>query len=695
MKGFAKHATTPHTARNILILIAFPIILFHASLSPATPLRDFNESGIPVDLYKQVQTSPALFAARMQQLLRAGNLKAMGVISTELIQLQENNPETFALHAIYLASEGDITGAQATLNRVAIGKAPLYSLYVQAMIHRSQKQFQTALNEIDQAIELDQTHPFGWNIKGRILFDKGDLENAVKSFQKAIALNPYFLAGHINLGAALYSIGDYQASVRHFNTALSIDSSIENAYLGLGISLTALGEYAGAQQAYEKALKLNPGNRIALKNLGPIYLQTGRYDSAVQIGKILLAGGDAAANDLLAEASLFKQDAAAAQTYLEKTGLKTERQKYLMIFCRIFQNNHKEALSMAEQISDANPDHYGAAIAKAALRLYLDKKPDTESLSKDWGRQLNTAVAFSRACIQIHQGNPASAVADLQKSEEIVRGYLLDGIDTKKLADNLTPKEVPYLNLGVLLYLKKYYTPALAEFDKALMHNRTSVLSNYWKALTLASTGNRPQALTFYEKATVTAPRFFAALYAAGENTIAATGDLKKALIFYDRASQVKTDPGVILKIGLINERLKNNTAAEKAYQSLIKFYPDLFIGYNQLAWLLARQDSQLDKALSLAEKANQLHPGNASILDTLGWIHYKKKNFSQSAQILEKARAAGPQNPSIYYHLGVVYDAMNQKTKATIRLRNALQLPGNFEEKPKAQALLKKLQQQ
>ena len=55
----------------------------------------------------------------------------------------------------------------------------------------------------------------------------------------------------------------------------------------------------------------------------------------------------------------------------------------------------------------------------------------------------------------------------------------------------------------------------------------------------------------------------------------------------------------------------------------------------------------------------------------------------------LSEARKLNPNNPTVYYHLGATYMAMNSLEKAKTNLQKAISL-GNFREKAEALRLLK-----
>lgn len=92
---------------------------------------------------------------------------------------------------------------------------------------------------------------------------------------------------------------------------------------------------------------------------------------------------------------------------------------------------------------------------------------------------------------------------------------------------------------------------------------------------------------------------------------------------------------------------------SQAAFERFLAVQPNSYIGYNQLAWHFARRGIELDRAAVLAERANDLQPGNASILDTLGWIAFLREDGEVAVQRLREASlAAGGARPGIDFHL-------------------------------------------
>ncbi|MBF0560249.1 MAG: tetratricopeptide repeat protein, partial [Nitrospirae bacterium] len=72
-------------------------------------------------------------------------------------------------------------------------------------------------------------------------------------------------------------------------------------------------------------------------------------------------------------------------------------------------------------------------------------------------------------------------------------------------------------------------------------------------------------------------------------------------------------------------------------------------------------------------QKAKSLNPDNLSVLDTMGWISYRKGEINQAIEWLGKAQTGNAGNPIVNYHLGMAYYKAGNSGKAKEYLRTAL----------------------
>jgi len=81
--------------------------------------------------------------------------------------------------------------------------------------------------------------------------------------------------------------------------------------------------------------------------------------------------------------------------------------------------------------------------------------------------------------------------------------------------------------------------------------------------------------------------------------------------------------------------------------------------------------------------------PKDPSIMDTLGWIYYKKGLYRNAIVELEQSHEKIQKNPVILYHMGMAYLKNNQKKEAKSALEKALTLNKTFPGHEEAQKAL------
>jgi tetratricopeptide (TPR) repeat protein len=123
-------------------------------------------------------------------------------------------------------------------------------------------------------------------------------------------------------------------------------------------------------------------------------------------------------------------------------------------------------------------------------------------------------------------------------------------------------------------------------------------------------------------------------------------------------------DPELLYETGLSADRLNKYDAAEKHWQKLIKVKPDHAHGYNALGYSLADRGVRLDEAQQLIDRALALKPDDPFILDSKGWVQFRKGDKQAALETLQKAFSLRP-DPEIAGHIGEVLWALGRKDDA------------------------------
>lgn len=126
----------------------------------------------------------------------------------------------------------------------------------------------------------------------------------------------------------------------------------------------------------------------------------------------------------------------------------------------------------------------------------------------------------------------------------------------------------------------------------------------------------------------------------------------------YKLLSQALTDSPdsipLLYDTAMAAERLNQVAVMEKQLRRVIELKPDYAHAYNALGYSLADRNVRLPEARQLIEKAHELAPNDAFILDSLGWVHYRLGDSKLAREHLQRAYAVRP-DAEVAVHLAEV----------------------------------------
>ena len=175
-----------------------------------------------------------------------------------------------------------------------------------ALVHLNRKDFQTAVEFSDKALDLNPRMMLAHRTRGRAYTMMGNFDQAVLDHSRVLELVPNDLDGFCDRGTCQYLAGNHERAVADLSRALDIDpdgltalNNRGNAFLALGELDKALadfdqsieiapdypashvgrglffhhsGDFETAASCYERAIALSPQNAIAYGNLGEAWL---------------------------------------------------------------------------------------------------------------------------------------------------------------------------------------------------------------------------------------------------------------------------------------------------------------------------------------------------------------------------------------------------------------------------------------
>ena len=111
----------------------------------------------------------------------------------------------------------------------------------------SNGQIQEALDSVDVLTKDHPKEPLLYNISGACYKAIGQLDAAVKSFEKALAIKPDYTEVNYNLGLTFQELGQLDAAVKCYEKAIDVNPDHAEAHNNLGVTLKELGQLDAAE----------------------------------------------------------------------------------------------------------------------------------------------------------------------------------------------------------------------------------------------------------------------------------------------------------------------------------------------------------------------------------------------------------------------------------------------------------------
>ena len=195
-----------------------------------------------------------------------------------------------------------------------------------------------------------------------------------------------------------------------------------------------------------------------------------------------------------------------------------------------------------------------------------------------------------------------------------------------------------------------------------------------------------------FKKAMAADPNYMRSYYALARVYLVTDRD-QEAIAQYEAALEKNPDQaGAHMLLGTIYDMQKQWDLSQKHYQEALSIDAEFVPAANNLAYLLAVQGKDLDKALELARRAKEKMPEDPAVMDTLGLVYYKKGLYDNAMQELAESAEKLPDNPTVLYHLGLVHHKKGNAKEARANLEKALNLSQDFDGAEEARAVLAKL---
>ncbi|GAB5442801.1 MAG: hypothetical protein Fues2KO_31500 [Fuerstiella sp.] len=523
----------------------------------------------------------------------------------------------------------------------------------------------------------------GYEAVGRVMLQVGRNNDAIRAFEAWVRLNEDRPGEHHYwLALAQYRKDQLEQSEKNLN--LYFDSDARSAE-----SLRLLNDLYQAtsrsDQVIERLRELAKDSTEAAQIdlfIGGLLIEKGEADQAAEMFRKVIEGtGDAEGYLGLIQVAVAKRDPAELLDNLQKA-----------LRARI---QIQELFPIRQLI--LNDPVFGKEVVKAAVER-----------SKDEAAQQHPLATFFVAQLADDDN------LELPAEEEALLRAVLD--------QNAGPRlGLQVLNLlGMNLYNQDKFAEAAETFQKLLefpgLPEPERLNTLFRLAVVEVSRENYDGALTAIDAALAIQPRVPQLLYQRGmillqadryemaEETLRQTVELPnldpelagqvrillgglytrtrewpKAIEVYQQLlsePELADDVARRARSGLSNAYVQSGDE-DKGEQVLEEIYaetPDDPGINNDLGYLYADRNRNLDKAEKMIRIAVEAEPENAAYLDSLGWVLYRQGRFQEALEQLKKANSDPEyRDPTIMEHLGDVYKALDQAAEARKMWQQAL----------------------
>lgn len=448
------------------------------------------------------------------------------------------------------------------------------------------------------------------------------------------------LRGRIALQAA-----DAAGARKHFEAALKRQPDYMPAVAGLAALDLADKQPALAKGRFEAVLQRNPKNIAAILALAELAARAG--GTPAEVGKLLADAVAADPANVTSRAMLADHQLANNQA---KAAVETTRAGLVAA------PDHPELLERQGRALMASGDAIQAAASYGKLAEVLPRSPLP---------QLRLAEAQTAA------RNPSAAATAVRKAAELAPDNLqvLQAQINQAMLDNRTEQ--------ALAIARKVQARAPGEAMGFVMEGSLELRRRNWdaavtvlrKAVGMSRPGDAPQ-------------RLYAALLGAGKTAEAEA-------FAQDWRKKQPGDLGFVQSMGDQAMAAGQPAAAEAAYRVVADKLPDSVLALNNLAYALAVQKKP--GGVALAEKASQLAPRNAAVLDTLATALAAEQQFARAVAVQKQAVDAAPDAPDYRLGLARLLLQAGDKVSARAELSGLSALGAKYPRQAEVAAMIKK----
>jgi tetratricopeptide (TPR) repeat protein len=637
---------------------------------------DYTKYGLSADAGPTVQN--ALLDAAMENYQKADSIKpndaGVSMQIGSILERQKHLPE--AEPYLRKVVDKDKTSFSAYMN--------LYRLY------RAEGKKPEAEQLLKEAIQNNPKTPIYMERLAAHYGELGRRDDMLNVLAQIKAHAKDFGAVYSVVGDFYLRTGDTDSALREYREGVLKDPSRKALYQHDIIStLIRQGKRGEAAEVNNQVLKENPKDADAKSLKATFLLDQGDVNNALtQLQAVVTSSPDnAVAHFELGRAYLASNrpdgKESARQQFERAIALQPNllQPRIGLAQLQVDRGEYEAALDTVQSILQKDPGSLAARVIQSEAYVKQKKFEDSNNLLAGMVKSNPNSpdVYYQVGKSLLAQGKAKEAEAAFQRAYELnpVNNQSLLGVVESEIQQGQPER--------AMAILQNEAKKAPNRLDLLLLMGATAKRENKFEE----AMGYFTRVLNGLDKKSKTR----ADLYLQIADCYRLSGDRNNAIANLQKARDILPESEIVLEdLGQVMDLAGQRSEARQAYEACLKVNPNNFRVLNNLAYLMAETNADLDLALNYAQKAKGLNPNLSEISDTYGWILLKKGLAEQAIPVFQDLVSRVPTSASYRFHLAKAYAQKGDNAKATGELREALKHSPQREEQQEIQDLLSRI---
>lgn len=514
------------------------------------------------------------------------------------------------------------------------------------------------------------------DVQAQKLFIRGMTETYLEDYGEAVSFFERALEHAPNEAAILSALADAEAGRENVTSAIYYarqareqDSGAPYYAHHLADLLRQADRLREAEDIYRTLLSIVPNDIDAQYELAGVQRQLGKPEQALDTYRGLLDSANGpqpkAHTEMLELYRTLGSEAGVEQTLKTLIELRQTPTPYRKRLGQLYveQNRYREAIPIFEALVEEHPDAPHLLSQLKTLYAQTGQPRKVETLGSDArpsDRSPEHLVGRARALYEKRTG-PSDTTA-VQAAIDVLQKVLETAPNTVEALDLL----------GTIRLNQQQYATAASLFERAIEVNPRT--ADRWRqaAISHLNADSLEKARAIAEEGRLLFPGEYDLSRVEGLAHLRmgkpepAKSRFREALSLID-SSAVSDSTRAALYVGLARaqQNLGRFETSDSTYRAALRLVPDNTAALHQYAYSLAERSQALDQALDLAQRAADLDGSNPAVLGTLGWVYFKRENYSAAQSAFEAALSTDGAGARVYEHYGDLHRALGNLSTA------------------------------